>query len=130
MDKIIRETLERKIRIIRNEIEQLKRDLESRAELHQQICKEINSYVADRERSKALLDGQCIGWGSYAQERVQLIEREIANLMKEKRLEQVGYWRNCIKLKNELRELLKEYEELKKRKEFLEEQLGVNGNES
>ena len=126
MDKIIRETLERKIRIIRNEIEQLNKDLESRAELHKQICKEINGHVTDRERSKALLDSYCIGWGSYAQERIQIIEKEISFLMKEKRLEKVGYWRNCIKLKNELRELLKEYEELKKRKEFLEEQLGVD----
>lgn len=117
----VEQSLTRKIDILKKEIEYLYTDIRTRNNLHEDITKELDSMIKNCHIQLESFPKGSSSWGSYFESNIGKLEKEISDLKKESRLEKVGRWRNKVKLKKELRDLLKEYESLMKRKEFLKE---------
>jgi len=119
--KSVMDSLERKIDTIRNQINDIYRDIHDRASLNKELTAELNGLVRSHEtEARGLASYGYCGW---PQPRRELLETEIAELKKETRLEQVGYWRNHTNLREKLRDLVKEYETLLRRRRLIEAHL-------
>ena len=113
------EFFQSKLISLRKQILEIDTDLEARQIIHEQVLKEIYHQVFSASQFLDQLKHWQIGYRVGVDMERNLWERQIALLTKEKRHETVSVWKDILSLREGKRELLKEYEELWKRLNFL-----------
>jgi hypothetical protein len=113
------EFFENKLAALRRQIQEIDMELETRQLIHRQIDEEIDHQVLSASLFLNQLKHWAIGYRVGVDMERNLWERRIGDLTKEKRSEMVRLWRDSIRVKEDRRELSKEYEELLKRRNLL-----------
>lgn len=90
-----------RVKFLRQRIEEVNAMIESRTKLHESVIEEINADIADKSAMESRL--------SDVDEKRNL-KLDISILRKEKRHEQLQYWRDVLELRTELRTLTEEHE--------------------
>lgn len=116
-NSFIKVVMERKLSLLRKQIKDIDTEIYARNALHSELESSIDSRINDRE--ERLKEFPKTSSYTNINNRVNLTERELSELEKEKRTEKLNFWRDSSKLREEIRKLLKEYEEIYKKNEFL-----------
>lgn len=116
-NSFIKVVMERKLSLLRKQIKDIDTEIYARNALHSELESSIDSRISDRE--ERLKEFPKTSSYTNINNRINLTERELSDLEKEKRTEKLNFWRDSSKLREEIRKLLKEYEEIYKKNEFL-----------
>lgn len=108
-----------KLASLGKQIQEIDIDLEARQIIHRQLVEEIDHQVLSASLFLNQLKHWAIGYRVGVDMERNLWERRIGDLTKEKRSEMVRLWRDSLRVKEDRRELSKEYEELLKRRNLL-----------
>ncbi len=90
-----------RVRFLKQRIEEANEMIESRKTLHEQVMAEIDADIADKTSMESRLTDI---------DEKRNLKLDISILRKEKRHEQLQFWRDILELKTELRTLSEEYE--------------------
>ena len=90
-----------RIKFLRERIEESNGMIETRKTLHDQVIAEIDVDIADKNSMESRLTDI---------DEKRNLKLDISILRKEKRHEQLQFWRDILELKTELRTLMEEYE--------------------
>lgn len=104
-----------KLASLRKQMEEIDLELEARSSIHKHLVQEIDDQILSASLFLDRLKHWAIGYRVGVDMERNLWERAIADLTKQKRTEIVRCWRDSIGLKEDRRELSREYEELLKR---------------
>jgi hypothetical protein len=112
-------SLARKLEVLGKEASDIRLELESRSLLHATFANELKLEM-DAKRDEIRQFG---GWkyGTIFEDRIQLLEKDIDELRKETRFEELNFWRDVSRLKEIMRRVLKECWQIQSRKGFLEQ---------
>jgi hypothetical protein len=108
-----------KLGSLRNQLENINKELETRQTIHIQHIGQIDSQIFSDSLILDQMKHWQVGYKMGVDMERNLWERQIASLLKEKRSEITSAWKDSLSLKESRRELLKEYEELVKRRKLL-----------
>lgn len=111
-----------KLRIIEAAIEQITNEVEDRENLQKVLLETIDNEICDQK--EALYQVAPHGSSPFTvgdSKRRASIERELAALEAEKRKETCSTWKDIANLKRELRDLLREHNEEKRRQRVMGE---------
>jgi hypothetical protein len=89
-----------RVEFLRQRISETQAALETRKRLHEEIIKEIDADIADKQRMVA---------GLSDIDDIRDFKLDISTLRMEKRRENVQFWRDILQLRTELRELMEQY---------------------
>lgn len=104
---------------LRGQIQELDIELELRQSIHRELITEIDHQVLSASLFLNQLKHWAIGYKIGVDMERNLWERKVADLLKEKRMEKLRVWRESGNLKEGRRELLRELEDLYKRRHLL-----------
>lgn len=110
-----------RLRIVRATIQQVLNEIETRETLSEQTLRKLDAEIC--EAGERLLQIAPHGSSTFTigdPRRRASIEGEIAALEKEHRQEQISKWKDTAALKHELRELLREYMDEKRKEKALQ----------
>ena len=110
-------SLARKLEVLEKEVTDIKSDIETRTLMHNTLTHELKQGIEARETQIRGFGG----WkhGTIYDSKITALEREISDMKKEGRFEELNYWRDISRLKESMRKVLREYWLLQKKKEFL-----------
>ena len=108
-----------KLASFRGQIEEIDIELEARQSIHRHLVKEIDYQVLSASIFLDQIKHWAIGYKVGVDMERNFWEKRIADLTKEKRMELLRLWRDSSSLKEDRRELLREHEELLKRRNLL-----------
>ncbi len=110
-------SLMRKLAVLEKEVTDIKSEIETRTLMHTSILNELKQGLEGREMQIKGFGGW--NYGTIFESRIMALEREINDLRKETRFEELNYWRDISKLRESMRRVLKEIWQIHGRKEFL-----------
>ena len=90
-----------RVEFLKQRIEEVRTALDTRKRLHEDIIKEINTDINDKQRMVTGLSNI---------DDIRDFKLDISTLRMEKRRENVQFWRDIFELTQELRQLMEEYE--------------------
>jgi hypothetical protein len=96
----------------RGTIDQLAREAQARAQLHEESLREIDYQVSKAAFSLDQFSHWGIGYNTGVDFKRNHLEREISNLRKERRSTLVRTWEDIASLRKEFREAVAEYKSL------------------
>ena len=111
----------RRLTILEKEANDIRSEFETRTLLHTTMNNELIKNIESREFEIHRFGGW--GSGSVFETRIIALERDISDFKKEIRIEELSYWRDLSRLKECLRKVLKEYWNIKSKKEFVNKYL-------
>ncbi|MBA3045982.1 MAG: hypothetical protein FP824_07195 [Euryarchaeota archaeon] len=114
-------SIARKLEVLGKEITDITLSIESRTQLNSALVNELKQRIKAQEIQISSFGGWNVG--TIYETRIFALEREINELNKEIRFEEVGYWRDVSRLRETMRKVLKEYWQVQTRKEFLDKQI-------
>ena len=116
-----------KAKVLREEIEKINADVEERKRLHRETKEDI---CADAKEIKRLLQEISL-YAPGTKHSIDLrrieLEREMLGLRKELRISGLSLWKDIVMLRRELREIIFEYQALKRMAELVENGGSRNG---
>ncbi len=116
-----------KARVLREEIEKINQDMESRKVIHRETQQDV---FADSKEIKRLLQEISL-YSPGTKHSIDLrrieLEREMLGLRKELRISGLSLWKDIVMLRRELREIIFEYQALKRMAELVENGGGAHG---
>jgi hypothetical protein len=115
------DSMKRKRDVLEKEIQDIKSELDCRSLLHASLNNELAAGIETRQFEINRFGGW--GQGSVFEPRINIIEREIFEVKRELRSEELNFWRDVSRLKESLRKVLKEYWQMQSREEFLDKYL-------
>lgn len=126
VSSFIESSISRKLDVLKEEINEIYAEINNRENLHSNLISELDTFINTFQFE--LEDLLRWGRGSYGKDdsRRMFIEKNINDFLKERRLEELWVWKDKNKLKEDIRELSKEYRLILKRKEFLKDYLTEN----
>ena len=116
-----------KARVLKEEIDKINQDAEERKRLHRETKDEI---CADSKEIRRLLQEISLyspGTKHSIDLRRRELEREMLGLRKESRIAGLSLWKDSVMLRHELREIIFEYQALRRMAELVENGGGKNG---
>jgi hypothetical protein len=109
-----------RLKVIEAGIEQILEEIHGRETLHDSLLYDIDRDLCEqKERLYQVAPHGSSPFTVGDSKRRASIEKELAALKAEKRTESGGLWKDVATLKKELRELLREYEEEKRRQQVI-----------
>ncbi len=90
-----------RVRFLRERIDETKKAMELRGSIHNDIVSDIDSDIGEKDR----IEGQLTNMDEKRN-----IKMDISILRREKRSENVRFWKDMFELRTELRELLENYQ--------------------
>jgi hypothetical protein len=118
-DDLYSEFFQHKLTSVRGQLQEIDTELEARELLHGKLIQEIDQQILSASLFLDRLKHWQIGYRVGVDMERNLWERKMADLLKEKRMEKLRLWRESVSLKEDRRELFKEYEDLLKRRHLL-----------
>jgi hypothetical protein len=116
-----------KARVLKEEIDKINQDAEERKRLHGETKDEI---CADSKEIRRLLQEISL-YSPGTKHSIDLrrieLEREMLGLRKESRIAGLSLWKDSVMLRHELREIIFEYQALRRMAELVENGGGKNG---
>jgi hypothetical protein len=116
-----------KAKILKEEIEKINQDMEARKVIHRETQQDV---FADSKEIKRLLQEISL-YSPGTKHSIDLrrieLEREMLGLRKELRISGLSLWKDIVMLRRELREIIFEYQALKRMAELVENGGGRNG---
>lgn len=116
-----------KAKVLKEEIEKINQDAEERKRLHRETKDEI---CADSKEIRRLLQEISL-YSPGTKHSIDLrrieLEREMLGLRKESRIAGLSLWKDIVMLRRELREIIFEYQALRRMAELVENGGGHNG---
>jgi len=116
-----------KARVLKEEIDKINQDAEERKRLHRETKDEI---CADSKEIRRLLQEISL-YSPGTKHSIDLrrieLEREMLGLRKESRIAGLSLWKDSVMLRHELREIIFEYQALRRMAELVENGGGKNG---
>ena len=109
-----------KAKVLREEIERINSDAEARKKLHCKIEKRIKKDKEELDRLLLEISLYAPGTKHSIDIRRIDLEREALGLGKELRISKISLWRDLVMLRRELREIVFEYQALKRMAELVE----------
>lgn len=100
---------------LRQQIRQLKDEIEARYEMESQFLHQLDYQIGKAATSLKEFQFWGIGYNTGVDVKRNFLERQLADLRKERRNTELKTWEDIIALRKELREALGEYHELKRR---------------
>ena len=119
-------SLKRKLEVLEKEVADIKSEMETRVMMHNTLLNELERGIEAREMQIKGFGGW--KYGTVYESRIMALEREINDLRKELRFEELNYWRDLSRLKETMRKVLKECWQVQSRKKFLESYLSKLNN--
>jgi len=119
--EFMEESNARRLTILEKEANDIRSEFETRARLHTALNDGLGRNIESREFEIRRFGGW--GSGSIFETRIVALERDISDFKKEIRIEELSYWHDLSRLKETLRKVLKEYWNLKSKKEFVNKYL-------
>ena len=113
------EFFDNKLASLRWQIQELDIELEARKSIHSGLMEEIDQQVLSASIFLDRLKHWAIGYRVGVDMERNLWERKVADLLKEKRMEKLRLWRESAGVKEDRREILREYLELLKRRHLI-----------
>ncbi len=90
-----------RVEFLKERIDETRHSISTREELHNQIISEVDRDIADKENMQSQVT-------DFDEKRS--IKLDVSILRKEKRTEAVQFWKDIVELKNQLRELMEQFE--------------------
>ena len=115
--KFLDASLARKLEVLEKELYEIQMEVEQRTLLHNTLINEVARKIMAREAEIQDLGGWNVE--SIYEKRISLLEKEISDFRREKRIEGLNYWRDISRLKEGMRSVLKEIWLIQGKKEFL-----------
>jgi hypothetical protein len=115
-----------KARVLREEIEKINGEAEERKRLHSEMKSMIEADLKEVKRLLADISLYAPGTKHSIDLRRIELEREMLSLRKERRLAEISLWKDLVFLRREMREIVFEYQALKRMAELVEN--GSRGN--
>ena len=115
-----------KARVLREEIEKINAEADERKRLHSEMKSMIEADLKEVKRLLAEISLYAPGTRHSIDLRRIELEREMLSLRKERRLAEVSLWKDLVFLRREMREIVFEYQALKRMAELVEN--GGRGN--
>ena len=116
-------SLDSKLEMIRDEIAIVQKALEERKSIHDSLEETLYRHINGQRAEKDMLGGW--KYGSVLNGRVAVLEKELDDFERERRIETVSFWRDRSRLQESMRTLLRESWAIIKKKEQLKDYLGV-----
>ncbi|MBW2044102.1 MAG: hypothetical protein JRI96_04355 [Deltaproteobacteria bacterium] len=113
-------TLQKKLEILREAIEELNQDIQERERISQQVQDKIGGDVFDLEFELRELKHWAPGVNDSIEARRLGLERELLDLKQQERSEYIRKWSDISGLKRKRREFITEYQHLLKTMEVLD----------
>lgn len=111
--------LSRDVEDVREWIEEVSQEIESRRELRHRLVSKLRDGVEKVQSLINEIEHWAPGYKPSVNGRRTSLEVECLSLKKEERLQELNAWRDISILRRQLRELLKEYREALRRKDVL-----------
>jgi hypothetical protein len=111
-------SIARKLDVLEKEFADINTEIETRTMMHSTILSELNRGIEAREMQIKEFGGW--NYGTVFESRIMALEREINDMRKETRFEELNFWRDMSRLKEALRKVLKECWQIQSRKQFLD----------
>lgn len=115
-----------KARVLREEIEKINAEADERRRLHSEMKSMIEADLKEVKRLLSEISLYAPGTKYSIDLRRIELEREMLSLRKERRLAEISLWKDLVFLRREMREIVFEYQALKRMAELVEN--GGRGN--
>jgi len=109
-----------KAKVLREELEKINRDVEARKKIHDEVKEDVCKDVKEIRRLLHEISLYSPGTKHSIDLRRMDLEREMIGLGKELRLSKLTLWKDIVSLRHEMREILFEYQALKRMAELVE----------
>lgn len=109
-----------KAKVLKEEIDKINRDMEERKSIHKEAQCKIKKDVKEVERLLFEISLYSPGTKHSIDIRRIDLERELMSMSKELRLSKLSLWKDLVFLRRELREIIFEYQALKRMAELVE----------
>ena len=109
-----------KARVLREEIEKINAEADERRRLHSEMKSMIEADLKEVKRLLSEISLYAPGTKHSIDLRRIELEREMLSLRKERRLAEISLWKDLVLLRREMREIVFEYQALKRMAELVE----------
>ena len=109
-----------KAKVLKGEIEKINQDMNERRQIHKDSTCHVKKDLKDTERLLQEISLYAPGTKHSIDIRRMDLEREIIGLRKELRISRLSLWKDLVFLRRELREIIFEYQALKRMAELVE----------
>lgn len=119
MSRLLTGTFSNKLKILREAIDEIDREVEKRIKLGKSFRERINSELFSCRTQLKYIENYTVGYNSSVEFRRLGLERQIALLTKEFRSEQLRAWEDVVSLVKEKRTFIMEYKNLMNTRKML-----------
>ena len=108
-----------RLAVTRESVDHLRQEIETRVELHDYFLAKLDYQITEAAFSLSQLSPWGIGYNRGVDLKRNFLERQLAQFRKELRDTELKAWEDIVQQRQELREALKEYRELRRRYRLL-----------
>jgi len=119
MSRLLTGTFSNKLKILREAIDEIDREIEKRIKLGKSFREKIDSELFSCRTQLKYIENYTLGYNSSVEFRRLGLERQIALLTKELRSEQLRAWEDVVSLVKEKRTFIMEYKNLMNTRKML-----------